>query len=142
MQATIQGCHLRAVLARQEGRFERQTPGAFGPACQGERTVEALAAEAELSIASTSQDLQILRGARLVEASKEGLYVTYRIGDPAVGEFVLSIRVLAEQQLAEVEQISRRFFEGRRDLEPIDRDGLVKASRRITTASTFQNSCP
>ena len=31
--------------------------------CQGERTVEALAAEAELSIANTSQHLQVLRAA-------------------------------------------------------------------------------
>lgn len=98
--------------------------------CQGARTVEALAAEAELSIANTSQHLQVLRAARLVEASKEGLYVTYRIADFAVGEFVRSIRVLAEKQLAEVEQISRRFFEGRRDLEPIDRDALVKRVRK------------
>jgi rhodanese-related sulfurtransferase len=98
--------------------------------CQGERTVEALAAEAELSIANTSQHLQVLRGARLVEASKEGLYVTYRIADSAVGDFVRSIRVLAETQLAEVEQISRRFFEARRDLEPIDREALVKRVRK------------
>jgi rhodanese-related sulfurtransferase len=98
--------------------------------CQGERTVEALAVEAELSIANTSQHLQVLRAARLVESSKEGLYVTYRIADPAVGEFVRSIRVLAEKQLAEVERISRRFFERRRDLEPIDRDALVKRVRK------------
>jgi rhodanese-related sulfurtransferase len=98
--------------------------------CQGQRTVEALAGEAELSIANTSQHLQILRAARLVEASKEGLYVTYRIADPAVGDFVRSIRLLAEKQLAEVEQISRRFFEGRRDLEPIDREALVKRVRK------------
>jgi len=98
--------------------------------CQGARTVEALAAEAELSIANTSQHLQVLRAARLVKTSKEGLYVTYRIADSAVGDFVRGIRVLAEKQLAEVEQISRRFFERRRDLEPIDRDALVKRVRK------------
>jgi rhodanese-related sulfurtransferase len=65
-----------------------------------------------------------------VETSKEGLYVTYRIADFAVGDFVRSIRVLAEKQLAEVEQLSRRFFEARRDLEPIDRDALVKRVRK------------
>src|SRR5215831_11183697 len=86
--------------------------------CQGERTVEALAAEAELSVANASQHLQTLRAARLVESSKEGFYVVCRIADPDVGEFVRSIRVLAEKQLADVEQISRRFFEGRRGLEP------------------------
>jgi rhodanese-related sulfurtransferase/DNA-binding transcriptional ArsR family regulator len=98
--------------------------------CQGARTVEALAAEAELSIANTSQHLQVLRTARLVEASKEGLYVTYRIADAAVGDFVRTIRVLAEKQLAEVERISLSFFEGRRDLQPIDRDALVKRVRK------------
>lgn len=98
--------------------------------CQGERTVEALAAEAELSVANASQHLQVLRTARLVEASKEGLYVSYRIADPTVGEFVRSIRILAERQLAEVERISRRFFEGRRGLEPINRDDLIRRVRR------------
>jgi rhodanese-related sulfurtransferase len=98
--------------------------------CQGERTVESLATETELSVANASQHLQVLRAARLIEGSKEGLYVTYRVADPAVGEFVRSIRVLAEKQLAEVERISRRFFEGRRGLEPIDRDTLIKRVRK------------
>jgi rhodanese-related sulfurtransferase/DNA-binding transcriptional ArsR family regulator len=98
--------------------------------CQGERTVEALAAEAGLSVANASQHLQVLRGSRLVDSVKEGLYVTYRIADPAVGEFVRSIRVLAENQLAEVEQIARRFFQGNRGLEPVARDTLVKRVRK------------
>jgi rhodanese-related sulfurtransferase len=98
--------------------------------CQGERTVEALATETEQSVANASQHLQVLRAARLIEGSKEGLYVTYRIADPAVGEFVRSIRVLAEKQLAEVERISRRFFEGRRGMEAIDRDTLIKRVRK------------
>ncbi len=98
--------------------------------CQGERTVEALAVEAELSVANASQHLQILRAARLVEASKNGIYVTYRIADAAVGEFVRDIRVLAESQLAEVEQISRRFFQSRRGLEPVDREALIKRVRK------------
>src|SRR5262245_28342215 len=98
--------------------------------CQSHRTVEALAAEAELSIANTSQHLQVLRAARLVEASKAGLYVTYRIADPAAVELVRSIRVLAEKQLAEVERISRGFFARKRDLEPIDREALIKRVRK------------
>ena len=49
--------------------------------CQGPRTVEALAREAGQSLANTSQHLQVLRGARLVEAEKHGLHVTYRLAD-------------------------------------------------------------
>jgi len=40
---------------------------------QGPRTVEALARETSQTIANTSQHLQILRGAHLVEAEKRGL---------------------------------------------------------------------
>ena len=94
--------------------------------CQGERTVEVLARESGLTVANASQHLQILRAARLVEAEKEGLFVIYRLADQTVCEFFRAMRVLAESQLAEVEQIKRRFLEGREGMEPVDRDALLK----------------
>ncbi len=94
--------------------------------CQGERTVEVLAKESGLTIANASQHLQVLRAARLVEAEKEGLFVIYRLADQTVCEFFRAMRVLAESQLAEVEQIKRRFLEGREGMEPVDRDALLK----------------
>jgi rhodanese-related sulfurtransferase/DNA-binding MarR family transcriptional regulator len=94
--------------------------------CQGERTVEVLAKETGLTIANASQHLQVLRAARLVEAEKVGLYVTYRLADQKVCEFFRTMRVLAEESLAEVEQIKRRFLEGREGMEPVDRDALLK----------------
>jgi rhodanese-related sulfurtransferase len=97
--------------------------------CQGERTVEVLAKESGLSIANASQHLQILRAARLIEAEKEGLFVVYRLADQTVCEFFRTMRVLAESQLAEVEQIKRRFLEGREGMEPVDRDALLKLVR-------------
>ncbi len=97
--------------------------------CQGERTVEVLAKESELSIANTSQHLQVLRAARLVEAEKMGLFVVYRLADQQVCEFFLAMRNLAENRLAEVEQIKRRFLEGRQGMEPVDCDELLKRVR-------------
>ena len=94
--------------------------------CQGERTVEALAKETGLTVANASQHLQVLRAARLVEAEKMGLYVTYRLADQIVCEFFLSMRILAENRLAEVEQTKRRFLEGREGMEPMDRDALLE----------------
>ena len=94
--------------------------------CQGERTVEALAKETGLTVANASQHLQVLRAARLVEAEKMGLYVTYRLADQMVCEFFLSMRILAENSLAEVEQTKRRFLEGREGMEPVDRGALLK----------------
>jgi rhodanese-related sulfurtransferase len=97
--------------------------------CQGERTVEVLAKESGLTIANASQHLQILRAARLVEAEKEGLFVIYRLADQTVCEFFRAMRVLAESQLAEVEQIKRRFLEGKEGMEPVDREVLLKLVR-------------
>ncbi len=94
--------------------------------CQGEKTVETLSRETGLTVANTSQHLQTLRAARLVEAEKEGLYVKYRIADQMVSEYLRSMRVLAENRLAEVEMINRRFLEGREGMEPVDRSDLLK----------------
>lgn len=94
--------------------------------CQGEKTVETLTRETGLTLANASQHLQVLRAARLVEAEKEGLYVKYRLADQMVCQFFRSMRVLAENRLAEVELINRRFLEGKEGMEPVDRDDLLK----------------
>ncbi len=98
--------------------------------CQAEKTVETLARETGLTLANASQHLQVLRTARLVEAEKEGLYVKYRLADQMVCRFFRSMRVLAENRLAEVELINRRFLEGRKGMEPVDRKDLLKRVRQ------------
>lgn len=98
--------------------------------CQGPRTVEALAKEAGLTVANASQHLQVLRSARLVEAEKQGLYVTYRLADVAVCEFFQKLRTLAELRLAEVESIVRQLREGPERLEPVEKKSLLRRVRR------------
>jgi rhodanese-related sulfurtransferase len=92
---------------------------------QGPRTVEALAMEAGLTLANASQHLKVLRQARLVEAEKRGVFVTYRVADRAVDDFYGALRGLAETRLAEVRQIAQAFVEERGALEPIDRHRLL-----------------
>src|SRR5690554_4025414 len=77
---------------------------------QGERTVESLAVETGLSVANTSQHLQVLRAAQLVEARKDGLFVYYRAAVP-VGAFLRELRFLAEAQLADLALLVARFQE-------------------------------
>lgn len=48
---------------------------------QGERSVENLAAETSQSVANTSQHLQVLRQAQLVESRRQGDYIRYRLAD-------------------------------------------------------------
>lgn len=97
---------------------------------QGERHVEALADAANISVANASQHLQILRAARLVETEKSGVFVTYRLADHSVAEFVRQLRILAENRLAEVEQTTRCFVEGRIGFDPVDRGELLRRVRR------------
>lgn len=96
---------------------------------QGDRTVEALAKQTGQSLATTSHHLQVLRRARLVDAEKAGLYVTYRLAAPQVGHFFLRLRGLAESRLAEVQQVTRQYLEGRGALEPVNNDELVRRVR-------------
>ena len=98
--------------------------------CQGPRTVEVLAKESGQTVANASQHLQVLRTSRLVETEKKGLFVTYRLADPAVCEFFRSMRILAEIRLAEVEQIKRQFLAGREGMEPVDRKELLALVRQ------------
>jgi rhodanese-related sulfurtransferase/DNA-binding transcriptional ArsR family regulator len=86
---------------------------------QGPRTVEALSRLADMSLANTSAHLQVLRGAGLVESTKEGLYVTYRLSDPSVAELLLATRKVAEARLSEVARITDAFLADAQ-LEPVD----------------------
>jgi rhodanese-related sulfurtransferase len=97
---------------------------------QGPRTVESLAQETHLTVANTSRHLQILRGARLVETEKEGVFVRYSPADESVADFVRSLRVLAASRLAELDQIARRFFDEQKPLEAVDRKDLLKRVRK------------
>jgi rhodanese-related sulfurtransferase len=94
--------------------------------CQGPRTVEALAEQAAISVANASQHLQVLRAARLVGAEKKGLYVEYRLADDEVCGFFLALRELAEARLAEVEQVTREYFDQRGAMEAVEGDELLR----------------
>jgi rhodanese-related sulfurtransferase/DNA-binding transcriptional ArsR family regulator len=98
--------------------------------CQGPRTVEALASQASISTANTSQHLQILRAARLIDAEKRGLHVEYRLAGDQVSDFFHVLRSLAESRLAELQQVARAYLEGRGAMEPVGGEELLKRVRR------------
>lgn len=98
--------------------------------CQAPRTVEALAKEAHQTVANASQHLQVLRAARLVEADKNGLFVTYRLADPSVCDFFRALRTLAESRLAEIERMTRDYLRGRDGMEAVDREALLERVAR------------
>jgi DNA-binding transcriptional ArsR family regulator/rhodanese-related sulfurtransferase len=128
----------RAFKDRLYGQFARVGKALGNPhrlellelLAQGERTVEALASEAGLTIANASQHLQGLRDAGLVETRKQGLYVHYRLADPSVFELSRSIRAVAEKRLAELERLVREHFGDRSDPEPVSMRELLTRARK------------
>jgi len=96
---------------------------------QSERTVESLAAETGATTANISQHLQILRNAGLAAARKEGLFVHYRIADPAVSTLCASLRTVAERQDAELDRLVREHFGDRDEPEPVEMTELLRRAR-------------
>jgi rhodanese-related sulfurtransferase len=97
--------------------------------CQSPRTVEALAEQAAISVANTSQHLKVLRAARLVDAEKRGLYVVYRLADPDIARFIVALRELASDRLAEVDRVTHDYFEARGELEAVGGKELLRRVR-------------
>ena len=97
--------------------------------CQGERSVEALAHASGMTVTNTSQHLQVLRSAALVEARKEGTKVVYRLAGEDVCRFFLSLAELAHARLAEVDQLVRCYLEGDA-FDPLTRGELLERVER------------
>ncbi|MDP2232826.1 MAG: metalloregulator ArsR/SmtB family transcription factor [Actinomycetota bacterium] len=92
---------------------------------QAERSVEELASVTQMSVANTSQHLQVLKQARIVESERRGNHVVYRVTSDQAGALLTATQQFAENGLAEVEAITRRFHDGCADMEPVDRAQLM-----------------
>lgn len=64
--------------------------------CQGEKTVETLAAQSDISVKLASAHLKELRLTRLVETRKDGKYVLYRLSSTSVADLWVTLRSEAE----------------------------------------------
>jgi rhodanese-related sulfurtransferase len=127
----------RAFRDRLYGQFARIGKALSSPhrleilelLAQGARTVDSLATELGLSLANTSQHLQALRQAALVESEKEGVFVSYRLSDPTVFDLCTTIRTVAERRLADLDRLVRAHFGDRSDAEPVEMGELLKRAR-------------
>ena len=100
---------------------------------QGERSVEDLAREAQLSMANTSAHLRVLSQARLVAGHKQGLYVYYRLADPVVYRLWAALRETGQQRLAEIDQLVAIYLQGRQGLEAVSREQLQERLADLST---------
>jgi rhodanese-related sulfurtransferase len=78
---------------------------------QGPHSVEEVADELGVSVASASQHLQKLKQANLVSSTREGSYVFYQVANDEVADLYASLRRLAQAQLPGREATVREHFE-------------------------------
>ncbi len=89
---------------------------------QGERDVETIARETNLTVANTSRHLQVLKNAHLVDFRKDGVRNFYRVSDIAVYNCWKNLQSLAENLLPEVRDTVQRFYIDRASMETISKD--------------------
>ena len=98
--------------------------------CQGEKTVEQLAQHGRIDVKNASAHIKVLRAARLLDSRRAGKHVYYRLADPAVGSFWLSLRSLAERRLTEINEVVKAYFTEPQGMRAIDRRTLLARARR------------
>ena len=95
---------------------------------QGERSVEVLANEANLSVPNASQHLKVLRSARLVDSRREGAFVYYRLAHLAVWRLWAALRDLGELRLTEIGELLRSLADDE-GTELVDRPTLWRMAQ-------------
>ncbi|HEY6379065.1 MAG TPA: metalloregulator ArsR/SmtB family transcription factor [Candidatus Dormibacteraeota bacterium] len=95
----------------------------------GERTVESLAKTVGLTVANTSQHLQILRRAGLVSGRRDGNHIRYGLAGDDVFSLWSTLRSVASTRLAEIERLAAAYLGDRETLEPVTRDELFRRLR-------------
>jgi ArsR family transcriptional regulator len=93
---------------------------------QAPRTVEVLAGEIGQSVANTSQHLQKLRNAHLVQRERKGLHIAYTIADRDVAGLIAQLHAVGAHHMADLERLTRQTFAERDNLEAVDSSTLAE----------------
>lgn len=97
---------------------------------QGEKTVDALAADASLSIKLASAHLKVLKEARLVEARRDGRNIAYRLSGTDVSTLWVNLRTVAEEHLVELKLAMDGLFAAPEKLDAETRRSLMNKAKR------------
>ena len=83
-----------------------------------------------LSVANTSQHLQQLRQAGLVEARKEGLRVYNRLAGDGIVRLLASLRAVGQERLAEVDKLVKLYLDSKDSLEAVPAKELMQRAKK------------
>lgn len=93
---------------------------------QGERSVDEIATETNMSIANTSQHLQTLKQSNLVTVRRQGNYILYSLASDNVYKSWKDLRTIGMESLAEVTRLVKDFRTERNNLEPVNLQQLLE----------------
>ena len=94
--------------------------------CQGEKSVESLAAQSEISVKLASAHLKELRLARLVDTRKDGKYVLYRLASTSVADLWVTLRGEAEERLVELQMALTSITQHAEELQGVNRTEILR----------------
>lgn len=97
--------------------------------CQVPKTVEVLAREAGISMKLASAHLKALKAARLVDSERQGKNVIYRLASPDVAGFWVTLRLLAEDRLFELQEAVQQLSRSTHEWKSSDREELLRRAR-------------
>jgi rhodanese-related sulfurtransferase len=97
--------------------------------CQGERHVDELATEIGQSVATTSFHLRSLAAAGLVTTRRNGTRIHYRLTSPGVAELWRTIRDVAADHHARLDELATAYLG---DRDTLDRIGSRELADRIS----------
>lgn len=95
----------------------------------GDRSVESLAQELDLTVANVSQHLQVLRRAGLVKGRRDGTFIYYGLAAPEVVTFWRSLQDIAGNRVSDVERLARTYLGDHDGLEAVTKEELKKRLR-------------
>lgn len=92
---------------------------------QGDCSVEQISIQTNLSFANASQHLQVLKTAQLVEVTRNGNYIHYRLASANVFKAWQALRDVGVERLSSVEKLVSDFRKSRFWMHPVTIDELI-----------------
>jgi rhodanese-related sulfurtransferase/DNA-binding transcriptional ArsR family regulator len=93
---------------------------------QAEFSVEQIALQTGLSVANASQHLQVLKAAQLVDVTRQGNFIHYRLANTNVFKAWKALRELGVERIAAIEKLVKDFRHSKFQFDSVTIDQLVK----------------
>jgi rhodanese-related sulfurtransferase/DNA-binding transcriptional ArsR family regulator len=93
---------------------------------QSDYSVEQISIQTDLSIANASQHLQVLKTAHLVDVTRNGNFIHYRLANTNVFKAWKALRELGVERIASIEKLVKDFKQSKFKLESVTIDELIE----------------